>query len=117
MAEKTISSSVKVSRKLNEQVSIQVIKDGFGMRGKNRWIIEAVKDFLQLPDFISLVELASDVENLSKPVSIRLPIELVKEMDIAVLKIRKQYPLLEGVQSHLIRASMLQKMIRSPNKE
>ncbi len=116
MSNRTVNSSVKVSDRLNKQMSIQVIKDGFGMRGKNKWVIEAIESFLKLKDFIALVELASEVEDLSSTVSLRLPVLLVKEMDDAVLQIRKTFPLLEGVQSHIIRASILQKIIRSPNK-
>ena len=116
MSNKTINSSVKISSNLNQQMSIQVIKDGFGMRGKNKWVVEAIENFLKLDDYVDLVELASDVEDLSSTISLRLPLVLVEKIDKAILQIRKKYPLIEGVQSHIIRASMLQKIIRSPNK-
>lgn len=116
MTVKTLSSSIKISENLDKQLSLQVIKDGYGMRGKNKWIKAAIEEFLSLDDFVDMVDLASDMDGLNKAVSLRLEETLMAKIDAAILKVRKVNPMMEGVQSHLIRASILQKIIRSPNQ-
>ncbi len=36
----------------------------------------------------------------------------MKKLDQAIIKVRRQYPAMEGVKSNLIRASIMQRLIR-----
>jgi hypothetical protein len=107
-----IMTSIKLQKKLHYQMQQRIVGDGYGMRGKSKWIIEAIESFFQLPDYPSLVDIADDMEQLSDIVSIRLPEKLMTMIDQAIIEVRKQYPAMEGVKSNLIRASIMQRLIR-----
>ncbi len=90
----------------------QIISDGYGMRGKSKWIIEAIEYFLRLPDYPSLTDIADDMEQLNDVISIRVPDNLLILIDRAIIEVRRQYPIMEGVKSNMIRASIIQRLIR-----
>lgn len=106
-------TSFKLPTVMHHKLLEQVIKDGYGMRGKSRWVTEAIQDFLKLDDFPDMVAIAEDMEQLSEMVSLRLPEDLLNRMDEAIVTVRRAYPAIEGVKSNLIRASILQRIIRS----
>jgi len=107
-------TSIKVPKPLHYKMQQQIISDGYGMRGKSKWLIEAIETFLSLPDFPWLVDLAEGMDQLGEIVSVRLPEDTLLKLDQAVIAVRKVYPAMEGVKSHLIRASIMQRLIRSP---
>lgn len=109
---KTMMTSIKVQKKLHYKMQQRIISDGYGMRGKSRWIVEAVESFFQLPDYPTLVDIAGDMDQLTEVISIRLPEHLMDKIDRAIIEIRRHYPAMEGVKSNLIRASIMQRLIR-----
>jgi predicted DNA-binding protein len=110
--EKKVTTSIKIPASLEKRMLKKIIEDGYGMRGKGRWIKEAIENFLRITNFQELVDIASEMEKLSKVISIRLPEDLVKKLDAALIIVRKAYPDLEGVKSNIIRASIMQRLIR-----
>lgn len=106
-------TSLKLQKMLHHKMQQQIIGDGYGMRGKSKWIIEAIENFLRLPEYPSLVDIAGDMEQLSEIVSIRLPDDLMAKLDKAVIDVRREFPAMEGVKSNLIRASIMQRLIRA----
>jgi len=111
--QKKITTSIKLQKALHKSLLERIIADGYGMRGKSKWIIEAVEALLQLNDYPCLVDIAEDMNQLNDMVSIRLPEDLMVRIEKAVIHVRKQYPTLEGVKSNLIRASIMQRLLRS----
>lgn len=109
---KTLMTSVKLQKKLHLTLQKRIVADGYGMHGKSKWIIESIESLLDLDDFPSLVEIADVMENLDEVVSIRVPESLMTRMEDAVMTVRKQFPLIEGVKSNLIRASIMQRLLR-----
>lgn len=105
-------TSVKLQKNLHRRLQQRIIEDGYGMRGKSKWIIEAVYSFLQLTDYPTLVDIADDMDQLSDMVSIRLPEALMYQIEQAALRVRQKFPLIEGVKSNLIRASIIQRLLR-----
>lgn len=110
---KKIMTSIKLQRKLHRRLQQRIIEDGYGMRGKSKWIIESIEDLLMLADYPTLVDIAEDMDQLSDIISIRVPEHLMLRIEQAVVHVRKQYPTLEGVKSNLIRASIMQRLIRA----
>lgn len=92
----------------------RIISDGYGMRGKSKWIVEAIESFLMLTDYPTLADIACDMDQLSEVISIRLPDALMSKLDKAIIEVRRHYPAMEGVKSNLIRASIMQRLIREP---
>ena len=105
-------TSVKLQKKLHRKMQQRIIDDGYGMRGKSQWIIESIESFLQISDYPTLVDIAENMDQLSDIVSIRIPQDLMLRIEKAIIYVRKQYPALEGVKSNLIRASIIQRMLR-----
>lgn len=106
-----ITTTVKFPENVIHRLEAAVVGDGYGMRGRSRWILEAIETFLKMPNYAELVYIADDMENLGKTVSVRLSLPLMKKIEAAALEVRKIYPGLEGVKSNLIRASIIQRLL------
>lgn len=111
---KKIMTSIKLQKNLHRRLQQRIIEDGYGMRGKSKWIIESIESLLALSDYPTLVDIADDMDHLSDMVCIRLPEELLVKIEQAIVRIRTQYPIIEGVKSNLIRASIMQRLLRQP---
>lgn len=109
---KKVMTSIKLQKKLHRRLQQRIIEDGYGMRGKSKWIIESIESLLKIDDYPTLVEIAEDMDQLSDMVSIRLPESLMVRIEQAIVEVRKQYPTIEGVKSNLIRASIMQRLLR-----
>ncbi|MCE3239380.1 MAG: hypothetical protein K0R24_2361 [Gammaproteobacteria bacterium] len=105
-------TSVKLQKTLHHKMQQRIISDGYGMRGKSLWIVEAIESFLQLKDFPALTDIAGEMKGLTEMISIRLSENLMNKIDSAVIEVRRYYPAMEGVKSNLIRASIMQRLIR-----
>lgn len=112
--QKKVMTSIKLQKNLHHRLQQRIIADGYGMRGKSKWIIESIESLLTIADFPTLVDIAEDMDHLSDMVSIRLPEELMVRIEQAIIQVRKQYPTIEGVKSNLIRASIVQRLLRQP---
>jgi len=109
-----IMTSIKLQKTLHYKMQQRIISDGYGMRGKSTWMVEAIESFLQLADFPTLTDIAGEMKQLTEMISIRLPENLMSKIDDAVIEVRRYYPAMEGVKSNLIRASIMQRLIREP---
>lgn len=116
MTEAKIITSIKISKKIHQQVMECVISQGYGMRGKNRWIVEATEDFLKMPivSYAEFTEHACEMTDLNEVISLRLPETLMNTIEKAVVNVRHYYPSMEGVKSNIIRASIIQRLLRKP---
>jgi predicted DNA-binding protein len=112
MIEKKLMTSIKLQKNLHRRLEQRIIDDGYGMRGKSKWIIEAIESLLRIEDYPTLVDIAEDMDQLSDLVSIRIPESLMLRIEQAIVHVRKQFPALEGVKSNLIRASIIQRLLR-----
>ncbi|MFY9268154.1 MAG: hypothetical protein WAO55_00225 [Candidatus Manganitrophaceae bacterium] len=106
-----ISISFRTSEKIEQKMLQRIIEDGYGLKGKSRWICDAVESFLAMPSFWDLVDIASAQEDLGKNSTFTPTETVLRKIEDAIASVRKHYPLLEGVQSNIIRASIYQKLI------
>jgi hypothetical protein len=109
-----VVTSIKLQKKLHHKLQQRIIADGYGMRGKSKWIIESIESLLHFTDYPTLVDIAEDMHQLSDIVSIRLPEDLMLRIEKAIVHVRKQFPTIEGVKSNLIRASIMQRLLTNP---
>lgn len=109
---KKVMTSIKLQKNLHRRLQARIIEDGYGMRGKSKWIIESIESLLEFNDYPELVDIAEDMDQLSDMVSIRLPEETMQRIEQAIVRVRRQYPTIEGVKSNLIRASIVQRLLR-----
>lgn len=102
-----------VPQPLQHELRHKVINDGYGLRGKSKWVAEAIESLLQLDNHPDLVYLGDEMHGFGKVETISVDRSLKKTLDQAIHNIRKRHPLLEGVQSGIIRTSILQRLLRS----
>lgn len=100
--------------KLQQEFRNQVTREGYGFRGKSRWVEEAVNRLLDMSNYSMLVNISSNLQHLANSETITVDSATKRRIEEAALTIRHEYPLLEGVQSAIIRTAMLQRLIRSP---
>ncbi len=112
MMQNKVMTSIKLQKKLHRRLQQRIIEDGYGMRGKSKWIIESIEALLELSDFPTLVDIADDMDQLSDIITLRIPEDVMMRIEQAVIQVRKQYPTIEGVKSNLIRASIIQRLLR-----
>lgn len=98
---------------LQKEFREQIVRDGYDLRGKSRWIAESIVNFLQMRNYPELVHLSHQMKGFGKMESVVISKDLKKEMDHAVIEIRKHYPVLEGVQSSMVRTAILQRLLQS----
>jgi O-methyltransferase involved in polyketide biosynthesis len=98
---------------LQQEFREQIAKDGYDMRGKSRWVAEGIEHLLGMRNYPELVRLSTEMKGFGKMESVVVSKDLKKEVDLAVIEIRKIYPSLEGVQSGIVRTAIVQRLLRS----
>lgn len=109
------TGSFKIPSNVEAKMNKKLVADGYGLRGKSRWISDAIAHFLsQEEEFIfDCIEYVDDLENLDKAISFRLPEEVDRSLSNWVAKARKSIPTIEGVKSRIIRAAIFQSLLSS----
>lgn len=98
--------TVRFSKKLKVEMQNALIKSGYGLHGKSKWLQVAISTFLKKPDFVDYVEhgICINQAELSEIEAFYINQETVQLLKDAFVKVRVKHPLFEGVQSALIRA-------------
>lgn len=96
-----------------QELREQVVKDGYGLRGKSIWVGEAISNLLELSNYPELVNFSDGMKNLNKTETIVVDYLLSQSIFEALLKIRQEFPTLEGVKSRIVRTAILQRLLRS----
>lgn len=112
----SIRKSFKLPKTIEKDLSQRVIKDGYGMRGRSRWICDAIQNFLLLDDeefIIDCVEYAEQISGLDTTITYRSSNSIENLVGTWIKRIRLKNPLMEGVRSNIYRASILQQLLGS----
>ena len=106
---KTKKVTVRFPKRLKAEMQAALIKSGYGLHGKSRWLKEAIATFLLQPNFIEYVEhgIGINQAELSDVEAFYLDFDTIQIVRDAFVKVRVKYPLFEGVQSALIRAAVI----------
>lgn len=110
---KTKKLTVRFSKRLKIEMQEALIKSGYGLHGKSRWLKTTIITFLQQPNFIDFVEHGIDINqaDLTEVEAFYLDTDVIKKMKDAFVQVRVKHPLFEGVQSAFIRASVVYKLM------
>lgn len=98
---------------MNQEMREKIFKEGYGMRGKSTWVMEAVEMLLELDEYVDHVNDSDEMQGLDKVETVVITRELKKLLDEAVIDIRKKYPFLEGLQSRIFRTAILHRLLRT----
>lgn len=110
---KTKKITVRFPKRLKSEMQAALVKSGYGLHGKSRWLKEAIHAFLQQADFVDYVDHGIDINQaeLSEVEAFYLDLDTIQMVKDAFLEIRVKYPLFEGVQSALIRAAVIHSLM------
>jgi hypothetical protein len=103
--------NVILPENVSKEIRHRMLKDNYSLREKSRWISEAIEDFLKLNDYRTFVEMANLVADLTHTETIHITSDIVEKLENAVLQVRKEYPVLEGVKSLIVRASVIRRLV------
>lgn len=98
---------------LKNELQGHVIKDGYGLRGKSKWVSEAINTLLKLKNFWELVNYSDEMFGFDKTETIVIEYSLKSKLDKAIIQVRREFPILEGVKSRIVRTAILQRVLRS----
>ncbi|MBX3710243.1 MAG: hypothetical protein KF702_10960 [Gammaproteobacteria bacterium] len=110
---KTKKVTVRFSKRLKSEMLNALIKSGYGLRSKSKWLVEAIQLFLKQPNFVELSEQGIDINQaeLTEVEAFYLDSNTIENVKKASIDIRKQHPLFEGVQSALIRSAVIYRLM------
>lgn len=97
---------------LQDEMRKAIVSDGYGLRGKSRWVEEAIFSLLAEKNFPYLVNVSDEMTGFDKVDTICVSKEAKATIDKAVLEIRKKYLSMEGIQSRIIRTALMQRILR-----
>lgn len=97
---------------LQQELKEKVIKDGYDMKSKSRWVAEAIEKLLVNQSFPDLVKINDEMKGFEKLESVVISRELKRQLTEAVINVRKIYPAIEGVQSRILRTAIVQRLLR-----
>ncbi|MFQ5544037.1 MAG: hypothetical protein ACE5FY_06765 [Nitrospiria bacterium] len=111
--EKKTHGSFRINQNTEREMLAALVSAGYGLKGKSRWIVEAVEQFLEMPEYWDLVDIASEQDELKRPVMCVVPESLHKKIEDAIDEVRTHFPRLEGVKSNIFRAAIIQRLLRT----
>lgn len=109
--------TVRFSNRLKKEMLNALVVSDYGLRGKSKWLTEAIMVFLQQKDFIELAEQGIDINQaeLTDIEAFYLDTQTIQSLKHASIQIRTQHPLFEGVLSALVRAAVIYRLMRGKN--
>lgn len=110
-----MTNKVKVSfvipEGLQKDLKQRIIQDGYNLKGKSQWVAEAVEQLFTLDDFMDLVKVNDVMQGFEKFESVLIDRKLKIQLDDSVIRVRKKYPEIDGVQSRIMRTAILQRLL------
>jgi len=94
---------------------LAIIKaEGYGQRGKAKWISEAIVDLIDNKEFLELMSVGLDEPSdlLSAPDGISVNTDVRTKLDEALKTLRLEYPESQSYQSAIVRTAIFQRLIR-----
>lgn len=90
-----------------------VIQGGYGLRGKSKWISEAIESLLLLKDYPELISYNDEMYGFNQIETAVIDYSLKLRIDKAIVQVRKEFPTMEGVKSRIFRTAIMQRILRS----
>ena len=105
--------TVRFPKRLKAEMQAALIKSGHGLHGKSRWLKEAIITLLSKPSFVDYVEQGININQaeLTDIEAFYLDKETQGLLQEAFVAVRTKHPLFEGVQSAIVRAAVVYKLM------
>ena len=108
--------SFKIPASMELELNKKIVSDGYGLRGKSKWISDVLCKFLSCGDdsfVLECISYSEELERLDKTVSVRLTPAAEDCLNQWVIKSRLQMPTLEGVKSKILRTAIIHGLLGS----
>ena len=104
----------KLQGKIKGDMSDAIKNEGYGKRGKAKWISEAIENLVDNVDFLELMAVGLDEPSdlLADADGIFLNEEVRRKLDNALVRLRREYPQYNINQSAVVRTAIFQRLIR-----
>ncbi len=102
-----------IPKNFQNELRERVIKDDYGMRGKSKWVSEAIMQLLEMDSFPELVNYGDEMHGFDKVETVVLEYPVKLALDEAIVAVRRKFPILEGVKSRIVRTAILQRLLRT----
>lgn len=109
---KNYRTTIRLPKQIRQEMHEAMVRNGYGLRSKSQWIGEAIEQLVEFDDFQELVDIAENMANLTESEVVYLSPKIKDTLDDALIQVRKHFPTLEGVQSNIIRTSIMQRLFR-----
>jgi hypothetical protein len=110
-----MTSKVKISfvlpLGLQKEFKERILKDGYDLKGKSRWVSESIEKLLNMKNYPDLVKINDEMKGFEKLESVVVLKDLKMQLDAAIVTVRKFYPAIEGVQSRILRTAIVQRLL------
>ncbi len=116
MTRSNSTKSFKIPASLEIEMHQKLVSDGYGLRGKSKWICDAIRKFLTCPDkdfVLDCIELSEELENLEKSISFRPTQQVADLLDEWIINVRIKMPAMEGLKSKIIRTAIVHSLLGS----
>lgn len=100
-----------ISDRILSEIKTDMNLRNYDLKSKSKWISEAIEAFFALNNFVELVMINDQMHGFEKLDAVSIDRELKFRLDFAVIEVRQQYPALEGVQSKIVRAAIIQRLL------
>lgn len=110
------TKSFKIPLELEKEMNQKLVAQGYGLRGKSKWICDSICKFLTFPDkdfILDCIELSEELENLTKSISFRPTEKVDALLDEWIIRVRTKMPLIEGLKSKIIRTAIIHNLLGS----
>lgn len=97
---------------LQQELKETIIRDGYDLKSKSRWVSEAIKTIIENTNLPDLVKINDEMKGFEKLESVVISKELKTQLNEAIINVRKVYPGIEGVQSRILRTAIVQRLLR-----
>lgn len=105
--------SFVIPKNLQRDLCARVISDGYGLRGKSKWVSEAISRLLEIANYPELVSYSDEMQDFDKVENVVIDHATKSDLDQAIIAVRTKYPTIEGVKSRIVRTSILQRLLRT----
>ncbi|PKM46981.1 MAG: hypothetical protein CVV05_00765 [Gammaproteobacteria bacterium HGW-Gammaproteobacteria-1] len=113
-----LRTTLRLPEKLRDALTEHLkAADGYGVRDKSRWIGEAIHILVTEDKMLGFVGVGSRMDPDGNEVvsKVELNDEAADDLKTAIRKLRRQSPLMEGVQSEVIRSAIRYRLRRDAN--
>lgn len=90
----------------------RVVEEGYGLRGRSKWLREALQQLVHYEDYVQLIGMPQGVKS-ARNVTFTLDDESMQALNKAVADVRASNVFAEGVSSEVIRTAIYQRLLRT----